>query len=949
MNGDSKGVYFAYGNGTSESPFGISTPRHLYNLAWLQYNGDFNKDSNSDGVLDKQYYFEIDPNLEGSLDMTGWILPPIGTETYPFLGSFNGNNKTITNLTVSNPSSFSQKPISINYNDQTHERPEIVGFFGVVGKLNNVPTYSYATATNAVTNVTLRNLTVESKTSKTLIGLAGGYVNGVLSGVKLDGTATLDVNGQASTARTDITNRLSDYSLVGYTTKTGDSGNLYKQKLSEYYSNGVSGGDEGDDYGGSIKPSNYGRLIYDSFKAPGTGEHGLTENTSTMSNSISTVNTVTTADYKLAFSTIARTWVNGAKTYYSPYLDPDYFDTPQDGASVVTLAQNGNVLYHLKDGCYLPLKFNEDKTGTASDNTGYVVGASDGDRGVVKIASYYPSAIVNSLSNTNVSTIGNAVSDKTTTYVDTNLELLTYSIKDKQWYRIEDSHNVNRTGGETTNSYIQKYSRKSVEYLGFEKYNESRNHLQNSLENSSKIQGIHFDFKEISGQEKLTVTSNIKLRGQTYSNYELPKGSLDFNLKKTGYINFFAGTYYSSTVYNFGFFTLNHITRNGTAISSIKKISEIYQNKNWNANWVSDASDNPKFFYKYSDGSFSNIVVDKTTGEAPTDKDNLRTRAATLADRNTSVGYDGMVFDNATVLEGVIGRNGTILKQDINNVMFYFEVPVNNGEYAMGMPPTPSGISSYVGAYMIYLDIGANGDVVKTDLLKAHHITTIQSENSYPDGVDFAVKNATNAGGSSIGVFIAASSQGTITFTISDNGALITVAPVENTSQVGSYAFRGGGYGTDYNVSGLSGDPPTVAAGGTRVISIHLTTVAEVEYDIRITDVLNVNESIASSTYEINSGSGYVGSTAEGVAALSQEINLVQLRGLVTVVTLTRTTGNGGFIITYDEENSNYDGKILDIDIDLNGTTVTVGAITSEYTFYVNGVQKNANDVLMET
>ena len=30
------GAYFAYGNGSQEKPFGISQPRHLYNLAWLQ-------------------------------------------------------------------------------------------------------------------------------------------------------------------------------------------------------------------------------------------------------------------------------------------------------------------------------------------------------------------------------------------------------------------------------------------------------------------------------------------------------------------------------------------------------------------------------------------------------------------------------------------------------------------------------------------------------------------------------------------------------------------------------------------------------------------------------------------------------------------------------------------------------------------------------------------------
>ena len=35
--------YFRSGDGTADDPFVISTPRHLYNLAWLQYLGELNK------------------------------------------------------------------------------------------------------------------------------------------------------------------------------------------------------------------------------------------------------------------------------------------------------------------------------------------------------------------------------------------------------------------------------------------------------------------------------------------------------------------------------------------------------------------------------------------------------------------------------------------------------------------------------------------------------------------------------------------------------------------------------------------------------------------------------------------------------------------------------------------------------------------------------------------
>ena len=34
--------------------------------------------------------------------MNGLTLPPIGTEIFPFLGNFDGNNCTISNFTISN-------------------------------------------------------------------------------------------------------------------------------------------------------------------------------------------------------------------------------------------------------------------------------------------------------------------------------------------------------------------------------------------------------------------------------------------------------------------------------------------------------------------------------------------------------------------------------------------------------------------------------------------------------------------------------------------------------------------------------------------------------------------------------------------------------------------------------------------------------------------------------
>lgn len=164
IEGKTAAAYFAYGNGQSAgTAYGIKTPRQLYNLAWLQYNGNFNKDTNGDHVIDRQYYFE----LANDIDMTGWTLPPIGTDDNPFLGTFDGKSHTISGLTVSNKSNLT-KPNAITYNKQ----PEIVGLFGVVGDGVKDIDYTYNSSINTIKNTTIKNITAMDK--KVQVQISGG-------------------------------------------------------------------------------------------------------------------------------------------------------------------------------------------------------------------------------------------------------------------------------------------------------------------------------------------------------------------------------------------------------------------------------------------------------------------------------------------------------------------------------------------------------------------------------------------------------------------------------------------------------------------------------------------------------------------------------------------------------------------------------------------------------
>lgn len=193
FEGVSEGAYFAYGNGKprgsgDDEPYGISSPRHLYNLAWLQYLGLIDDVFNQKPATSEAYF-----ELANDIDMTGWNLPPIGTTSNPFMGHFNGNGYTIKGLTVSNlesdfSSGSSKKPERAS--SYSSDVPHIVGLFGVVG-----PYYgsglAYSSSADAITDLNVSGITVKSSVDNgTLAGLVAGYVNGPISSVAISDAVT---------------------------------------------------------------------------------------------------------------------------------------------------------------------------------------------------------------------------------------------------------------------------------------------------------------------------------------------------------------------------------------------------------------------------------------------------------------------------------------------------------------------------------------------------------------------------------------------------------------------------------------------------------------------------------------------------------------------------------------------------------------------------------------
>lgn len=283
------GAYFAYGDGGAaddpdteikEGPFGIETPRHLYNLAWLQYLGHFNKVE--EGVI-TPVHFELNANI----DMTGWALPPIGTTTNPFIGEFNGNGYTISNLVVTNNYdeivNTNKIPSQVKAKGATnYTGVNIVGMFGVVGNYNNVITATYDSSVTSVRDFTIDGATIKNSLSNTLIGIAAGYVNGPLEDVGIV-SSTLNLNNSAKLTGFD---NISDYGVIGYC-EDDYKGSLdttvneaYNVTANNYY---YIEPNEGDDagWGGSIDMLTMYNGILDVWKTYRTTSSGIPQYYST--------------------------------------------------------------------------------------------------------------------------------------------------------------------------------------------------------------------------------------------------------------------------------------------------------------------------------------------------------------------------------------------------------------------------------------------------------------------------------------------------------------------------------------------------------------------------------------------------------------------------------------------------------------------------------------------
>lgn len=220
------GGYFAGGNGSKEHPYEITNQRHLYNLAWLQYMGNFNKESSTNSGEYETFYFTLSNNL----DCEGMVLPPIGTGDNPFVSVFNGNGHTISNVKVSNNfHELVQYPNNVN--NTNYQNVNVIGFFGVIGKYTGeendqlkIPVVADGQGgTNVVTSVHdfyLDNIEISSNKENSLVGLLAGYVNGNVSNIGIHYSWFNLASGVSHIENKKISN----YTLIGDYNTTDDGG-----------------------------------------------------------------------------------------------------------------------------------------------------------------------------------------------------------------------------------------------------------------------------------------------------------------------------------------------------------------------------------------------------------------------------------------------------------------------------------------------------------------------------------------------------------------------------------------------------------------------------------------------------------------------------------------------------------------------------------------------------
>lgn len=689
--GSAKAIYFESGDGSPADPYLISSPVHLYNLAWLQYLGYFNKNSALTNGRAQSYF-----KLKNDLIMTGVAIPPIGTAEYPFLGHFDGNGCVVSSLTVSNAfddlknvrptaavfdrESAGGKLQTAGSKAGSMTEVAIVGLFGVTGDygalIENGTNPNYANvnrlqytadsteekktlvpvptdgtpisendlyyAAMYVGNFYTDILHVRSVSQNTLIGLAAGYVKGSIENVGVY-RADMMLSKDARALDGTVQGIVSKYTLVG---------DFDADTVGWSENPGTSGNSPGAGFGNSIDMRTINRRVSYIYGARAK---------------YSSTRAYSSTGYKVNFFRYATTYPywneNGTLNQYME----TYFQSDSNVTSVIPLNVDKATmgLENIQDessynGMYTTQWYlNNEYEITHDKNMGYFVGnatdKSSSIRAIISPIAASGGGIYLSFGGVDKG----STSVQYTTDLAKNFTMLMIDPKTGTEYKVKDS--VNENGIEHNDDGNNISSLPTWSSSNLHRYGEVRQNFDSMMLDSYLIHGLRFH--NFSSYDTTTgavtsynkVPETVKINGEEKNGYELVKGALNFTVaenddKKAKYITAICGSFAQNNPLNpkdetlFDLFSV--IRDNNGKIQSIKRINNIYYNET-----------TQKYEYDPSD----------TTG---------KTLAFSFANMN---------------------------EKFRRNAAYYVEIPVEAGDFLIAK----SGTSSYA-ACLMYLDIGAD-------------------------------------------------------------------------------------------------------------------------------------------------------------------------------------------------------------------------------------------------
>lgn len=739
FGGSSIAAYFNGGEGSKADPFQIDNPTNLYNLAWLQYLGYFNLRSGLNNGR-AQTYFKLTSNIDMS-EVASYLkaLPPIGTSEHPFIGQFDGNNKTVSKLNVSNKrEDYGVYPTNAKFDnsgmlttcadaaDATPSQIEFVAMFGVVGDFNEWVTKSTAytgndnnvefgdsrakPATNPspdpqkanqffygsmyVGSMYVDNLVVKSYTDNTLVGLAAGYVAGSLknfgvyrSTINLAGGSkgttlakTIDGNGN----QVAYGNTVSKFSIVGDydTTLVG-----WTEKPS-----GSSGDD--NDFGGSVDMRTLNRRINYLSAVTGAFDSNGMMNYTSDSFGINVRPDTSTEFYWNPEKPSARIAYLNDGTVLPLNVDKEKMGLSSLTSTEITktISSNGrSVTYHTNNE--YSSKQSEIMT---LNNTGYIVGGgaySDGNMGFIRsriqpIANGIYGGIYRSLGY-------NKASYPDAVYNKSAFEMLTIGT-DGKTYRILDDVKTSTTTA--LSDYIDGGSvRFDASPLNFKEYEVVRNNFDKTMENANVVHGFHFMNRLPKGNAGVNVVSSPDAEV-----LERDGVLIDKKYYTTGEVpTLYSSAEHVQSKYQFVKGGLNFTLRKSGYITAI--LGTFYH-----------PSTKESLFDLYE--------VVRTNGKI----DSLVKIDNVYKDDETgTISYD----PSDTTRKTKVFSFSSLTKEKIldKGAAYYFEIPVIAGDYVIGA----ANDSTSYNAYLMYLDIGANasGDTTEKPTLN-YNIDSVDFVNS---------------------------------------------------------------------------------------------------------------------------------------------------------------------------------------------------------------------------